>query len=97
MNKKCANKFVIVAESLNPETQMPDTIECLGVFSTSTAAYGQAIMYLSELADGIEGGAITPLIELEGQTGFGLYLKNINGQIVHSTLVLFYNDEEDLE
>lgn len=91
MSEKHAIKFVMVGESLAPETQIPSMIECLGVFDTSAAAYGRAVMYLSELTDGVEGeSTITPLVELEGQTGFGLYLKNTEKQAIHNALVLFY-------
>lgn len=98
MKKKNETKFVVIGETLDIETRLSDMIECLGVFNDATTAYGKAVMYLSEIANGIKGkSTITPRVELEGQTGFALYLKNEDGQMIYDALVLFYDEKEDSE
>lgn len=64
-----------------------DFIQCTGAFDCAEAAYGEAVMSLSDIAE--EGDMITPLYELEGETGFGISLKRSDGATVENACVLF--------
>ena len=45
-------RAVAIAESMNPKTGVSGMIQCLGTFRTLTEAYGEAMVYLTELAEG---------------------------------------------
>lgn len=55
-------------------------IECLGVFGTYAEAYGEAALHLTDMADGSdEKLVITPIFDLEAETGYGMALKAEGG------------------
>lgn len=94
-------RAVAIAESLDPKTKEIDMIQCIGAFETLARAYGEAMIYLTELAAGSyeyedkdEECTISPLRDLEGETGFGLYLKNKAGETLHAVLILHANEPE---
>ncbi len=45
-------------------------IQCIGIFTDHLQAVGMAYKYASELVG--EEGSVTPLFELDGETGLGL-------------------------
>lgn len=79
-------KAVVVAESIDAATDRTDMIQCLGVFNNFAEAYGEGLMFLSELAD--KDDTITPLFELEGETGYGFSLQDKEGQVIEMVCVL---------
>lgn len=79
-------KAVAIAESYDSKTGIAGMIQCIGVFSDYAAAYGEAIMYLSEMAD--NDNSITPLFDLEGETGLGISLKNRDGKEIETVFIL---------
>lgn len=81
-------KFAVVAYS-------DSFVHCLGVFDCAAAAYGEAIMYLSENAN--EGNIITPLYGLEGETGYGISLRKPGGESLETVYVLFFDEEAQHE
>lgn len=78
-------KFAVVAYS-------DSFVHCLGVFDCAAAAYGEAIMYLSENAD--KDSYISPLFKLEGETGFALKLKRLGELAIETVYVLFAENDE---
>lgn len=88
-------RAVAIAESMNPKTGISDMIQCIGAFGTLTEAYGEAMLYLTEMAVGTyeyesedEECTISPLRDLEGETGFGMYLRNKAGETLHAVFIL---------
>ena len=70
-------------------------IQCIGAFKTLTEAYGEAMLYLTEMAvetyeyeNDDEECTISPLRDLEGETGFGMYLRNKAGETLHAVFIL---------
>ena len=95
-------KAVAIAESMNPKTGVTDMMQCLGTFGTLTEAYGEAMIYLTELAAGTyeydnddEECTISPLRDLEGETGFGMYLRNKAGETLHAVFILHAGTEPE--
>lgn len=93
-------RAVAIAESLDAETGRTDMIQCIGTFETFTMAYGEAMIYLAEMAAGYESGCkgekctLSPLRDLEGETGFGIFMKNKAGQGIHSVFILHAREPE---
>lgn len=89
-------KAVVVAGNLdeNGNTLME---RCLGAFKDERAAYGEALLYLDEMANNIRGDSMVSTLErLEGDTGFGLWLKNKEtGKETDYAFILFAPDKED--
>lgn len=79
-------KAVVVAESIDTTTGRTDMIQCLGAFNNFAEAYGEGLMFLSGMAD--KDNTITPLFELEGETGYGFSLQNKKGQAFEMICVL---------
>lgn len=68
-------------------------ISCIGAYTDYEKAYGAALLYLDEMAEGYcdrdkEELLITTLIQLEGETGWGLYLKDKDGNHLYRTYIL---------
>ena len=94
-------RAVAIAESLDPKTGRTDMMQCIGAFETLARAYGEAMIYLTELAEGTyeyenkdEECTISPLRDLEGETGFGLYLKNKAGETLDAVFILHAKEPE---
>ena len=76
-----------------------DFVQCIEICTDIYQAIGHAYVFASDLVDGAEGGkgSVTPLFDLEGQTGMGLtvrYGKNLETDIYilrHET-----DEEEDV-
>lgn len=74
-------------------------ITLIGAFENSSEAYGEAYLYLDELSQSYkeeDGMQITPLIELEGETGYVMYLQNKEGKISEYAYIL-RNDNYEVE
>lgn len=97
-------RAVAIAESMNPKTGVTDMMQCLGAFETLASAYGEAMIYLTELAAGTyeyenedEECTISPLRDLEGETGFGMYLRNKAGETLHAVFILHAGEPESAD
>lgn len=95
-------KAVAIAEAYNPKTGVCDLIHCLGAFDSLTSAYGEAAVYLTELAVGTyeyndkdEECTISPLRDLEGETGYGMYLRNKAGETLDAVFILHAKYEKE--
>lgn len=78
--------------------KISELIQAIGVFQNAEQAYGKAFLYLTEMADGYgdEKYRITPPFLLEGDTGYGIYLEDKNGNPLDYAYILFhYKKEED--
>ena len=68
-------------------------VQLIGAYEEPAEAYGEAYLYLAEMAEGYgddsKDYSITLPQELEGDTGYALYLKDKTGQIVDYACVLF--------
>ena len=86
-------KAVVVGGSVHESTE--ETIQLIGAYEEPIEAYGEAYLYLAERAEGYgddsEDYSITLPQELEGDTGYALYLKDRTGQIVDYAYILFNN------
>lgn len=75
-------------------------ITLLGAFEDTTEAYGKAYLYLDELSGNYkeeDGMQITPLYELEGETGYAMYLQGKDGKALDYAYILFNNNYEKQE
>lgn len=92
-------KAVVILESYDTKTGQANFITCQDVFENFNAAYGEALLTLSEFANTSDepGLMITPLYELEGETGFGIDLKNTEGKTEYSVFILFADLQEEDE
>lgn len=54
-----------------------DFVQCVGIYTDYFRAVDRAYDYASDLTTGAEGGevGVTPLFDLEGQTGVGLTVR----------------------
>lgn len=77
-------KFVAVAYG-------DSLVHCLGVFDCAVAAYGEAVIYLSGIAD--KDNLISPLIELEGDSGYALELRKLGQSVMETVYILFTENE----
>lgn len=93
-------RAVAITESMNQKTGVSDMIQCLGAFESLTIAYGEAMIYLTEMATIYECNiqdeecTISPLRDLEGETGFGIYLRNKAGETLHAVFILHTGEPE---
>ena len=86
--------YVVVGGWLNNNT--PEMIECIGVFSNGNEAYGAAYLYLDERIENheTEGLTISRAIQLEAETGYGIYANNEKGDAEYYAYILFDESEE---
>lgn len=94
--RKNKTKYIVVA-GYEDDQGRQSYIQCLGVFKRYREAYGEALIFLSEIASAQpdEGFMIIPPMGLEGQTGVGMWLKDKNGRSVDYAFVLFNREDED--
>lgn len=90
-------KYVVVAGYYSDDGKS-EFEQCIGVFDTAREAYGEAILYLNDEIDGQDKEicdklTISPLFELEGQTGYGMTLNGIPYHYTDFVNVLFWDDE----
>lgn len=95
-------RAVAIAETFDPKTGESDFIQCLGAFDSLTSAYGEAALHLTEMAVGTyeygnkdEECTISPLRELEGETGYGMYLRNKAGETLDAVFILHAKYEKE--
>lgn len=73
------DEFVVVTGYYDNDTKSSNFIQAIGTYNDELQAYGKALLYLSELASNLADGEpnkITPLFELNCQTGYGMELRN---------------------
>lgn len=95
MNEKKINAVVI--GYLVGSAGIDQMVHCIGVYENGIEAVGEALLYLDEHAHDIyqkQECMITPLIPLEGDTGYGLYLKNKDGKTLQYVYILDVPQEE---
>lgn len=85
-------KAVVIAENIDPKTGKAEMIQCLGVHDSFVSAYGEAVIFLSEMAD--DGYTITPLVDLGSDTGFGLFMKDEHGRLSEAAYILHASTSE---
>lgn len=71
------------------------TITLIGAFDNMAEAFGEAFLYLDELI-GMEEEEmfITPIQNLEEETGYAIYGKDKEGQIKYYSYILFNSKQE---
>ena len=87
---------VVVGGWMNDKGES-EFITLLGAFEDTTEAYGKAYLYLDELSGNYkeeDGMTITPLYQLEGETGYGMYLQDKNGKTSEYAYILFNDNYE---
>lgn len=75
-----------------------EMITLIGAFENAAEAYGEAYLYLDELSQNYkdeDGMCITPLCELEGDTGYGMYLKDKDGKTTEYAYILLNDNYEE--
>lgn len=94
-------RAVAIVDMLDEETGKSEMIQCLGAFDSFITAYGETMVYLTEMAANYEDACkgdectLSPLRDLEGETGFTILLKNKAGQTLHEAYILHAADNSD--
>ena len=70
------SKYIVIHESYSNETKVADFIQAIGAYDDLRSAYGAAYLQLSDFAREDEIDYISTPYRLEGDTGFGMYLKH---------------------
>ena len=86
-----SKRFAVVTGYYNNDTHIQGMIQCIGVYSDSKAAYGDALLHLNEVTE--SELMISPLFELEGESGYGMEAKG--ERITDFAYVLFVEDEDE--
>lgn len=95
-------KFVVVAGYFSKGRL--EFIQAIGIFQDPRTAYGEAYLYLNKLAQDQNNensgrvsppASITPLMELEGSSGFGMYLDGGESDTEDFAYILFCEDKGD--
>ena len=95
-------KFVVVTGYFSKG--ILEFIQAIGIFQDARTAYGEAHPYLNDLAQDQNNGnsghvsppaSISPLMELEGSTGFGMYLDGGESDTEDFAYILFCEDKGD--
>ena len=86
-------KYVVIAGWWDNKTLVGNFVQCIGIHDKAETAYGDALLYLNENCSEEKEEMITPLYELECQTGFGMHVKHENH--TDYAYVLFCEDEEE--
>ena len=90
-------KYIVVAGYHSDDTEF---IQCIGVFDNVREAYGEALLYLNEEIDNADSECrdklhISPLFELESQTGFGMIVEGVKRSFTDYANILFWDEKED--
>ena len=89
-------RAVVVGGWMNEKGEQ-EMITLLGAFEDATEAYGKAYLYLDELSGKYreeDGMHITPRYELEGETGYAMYLQDKDGKSMEYAYILFNDNYE---
>jgi len=76
-----------------------DFVSCIGICSDYFQAVGIAYDYATELATQTDDGkgTVTPLFDLEGQTGVGLTVRYGQGQELKANIYILDHEKEKEE
>lgn len=77
----------------------PQMMTLIGAFENEAEAYGEAYLYLNELAShyGEEKVGISQTVELEGNTGYAMFVKNEEEKILDYAYILNNDDYKEQE
>ena len=67
-----------VSGNYDNKTPREDFIQAIGTYNDMRQAYGAAILQLNDFVEDGKGEMITPLFQLEGDTGVGMEVKHEN-------------------
>lgn len=87
-------KCVVVGSWVDKKSGRDVTLDCIGAYEDYEKAYGAALLYLDEMAEGeyrddnTDELMITTTVRLEGDTGFGLFLKDKDEKDLYRTYIL---------
>jgi len=86
-----ATQFIVI--------QMGDLVQSLGVFDNANSAYGRAYLFLSEITEDedMENCYVTFPYELEGDTGFGIDVKEKGTDKVKDTVFILFDSYKEFE
>ena len=65
-------QYIVVSGYYDNETLRNEFIQAIGAYTNHEQAYGAALLHLNSLCDTDETATISPLYQLEGDTGFGM-------------------------
>ena len=71
-----SDKFVVVSGNYMNDTGRQDFIQAIGTYNDMRQAYGVAILQLNEFVDQEKNEMITPLFDLDTNTGMGMEVKH---------------------
>lgn len=85
-------KAVAVMEHYSENSNLPYMMQCIGAFENVSEAYGEALLTFNEFPS--DDFTITPLGELEGETGFAMDLKDKDGYMRMRAYIFFVEQQE---
>lgn len=93
---------VVISAWVDKDSGEDQTLECIGVYKDYEKAYGAALLYLDEMAENDRDDQtgelmITTTVRLEGETGYGIYLRDKNGNDLYRTYILDVLEQEGNE
>ena len=95
---KVKAKYIVVYGYYDKKTKGNEFISALGAYDTPEEAYGAAFIYLNDLIanEYRDKDTITPLFPLEGETGYGMEIRNGDeNSAIDYAYVLFNNHCEE--
>lgn len=100
--KRKRMQCALIVTWVDKDSGEDQTLECIGVYKDYEKAYGAALLYLDEMAendcDNQTGELmITTTIRLEGETGYGIYLRDKDGKDLYRTYILDVLEQEGSE
>ena len=96
---KVKAKYIVVYGYLGKKTKRNEFISVLGAYDTSEEAYGAAFIYLNDLIanECRDKDTISPLFPLEGETGYGMEIRNGDENSAIDYAYILFNGEEESE
>ena len=94
---KVKAKYIVVYGYLDKKTKRNEFISALGAYDTSEEAYGAAFIYLNDLIanECRHKDTISPLFPLEGETGYGMEIRNGDENSAIDYAYILFNGEEE--
>lgn len=95
MMKKINNKVKAVTVGGWMKDGVPQTISLIGAFDNMAEAFGEAYLYLNDYCLEENEITITPVQDLEEETGYVIYGKDERNQIRYYAYILYNHKQED--
>lgn len=92
-------KYIVIYGYYDKKTKGNEFISVLGAYGNPEEAYGAAFIYLNDLiaSEYRNKDTISPLFPLEGETGYGMEIRNGDENSAIDYAYILFNGEEKSE